>query len=199
MMLSPEKEEQVKSYIQKARDLGFSLSAIEQKLRQAGYRIEHIRQLTSAFARPEGDRLAPAKRKFWLIVGSILLLTGISIAVWYFSPGACADEQCLRVAAAECGTAAFRTTLEGSTVEHRVNNCKYTRTMITIGPDEPPEVQQLFGGKSLTCDYAKGNFNEEWLSTVSIGLEGCTGELKEAIDAVVNAQRELGVIELSNS
>src|SRR3989344_8976800 len=102
-MLSPEKEEQVKSYIQKARDLGFSLSAIEQKLKQAGYRIEHIRQLTGAFAKPEGDGFAPAGRKFWIILCGIILITAGSIAFWYYAPSACADEQCFRTAATECG------------------------------------------------------------------------------------------------
>lgn len=190
--MSPEKEEQIKIYIQKARDRGFSLSAIEEKLREAGYRAEHIRQLTTNFAHPETDQLIPAKHKFWLIAAAITLLIALSVTIWYFVPETCTDQECFVQQANSCGTATWQSTQSDTLIEHYVENCLYRRRVLRVSADEPETVRTLFEGKSLECPYEE--FHPIWLSSLSLDLENCSGELKTAVDEILAAQRSVGII-----
>lgn len=194
MALPPQKEEKLKAYVTKALDLGFSLTAIEAKLKAAGYKEEDIRQIRRSFAAPKQEHAHPAKF-LWILLG-IAVLTGMIFSAWFFIPqsASCTDEECFRKAANACETASFKSTDVSGTALHEVQNCQYTRTMTEISEDEPAEVRDLFLGKSMICDYAENEFPEEWLSSISLGLERCSGELKDAIDAVVKAQEELGII-----
>lgn len=194
MALSQRKEAQVKAYVTQARDHGFSLSTIEAKLRMAGYKAADLAQITRAFASPERDTPTVANRKFFGMLFIISIMVGVVVLGWYFAADTCAAESCFTAAANRCSTATFESETDGTRMRHAVDNCRYTRTMLTISDNEPEAVQQLFAGKSMECPYAEGGFNPDWLNTVSIGLEGCAGELKDAITAVINAQEELGII-----
>ena len=195
MPLTPEKEEKVKSYITKALDRGFSLSVIEAKLREVGYQQEDIAQITRSFTAPEKDSAKPANRKFSLMLLAIIAVVGVLLTAWYFAPqGTCGEESCFTETANRCGTAEYTATVAGTTVQHRVTECGYTRTVLAVSPDEPAEVRELFMGKSLTCAYGEGTFNSNWLITFSTDLGACDGELRDAIEAVAQAQKELGII-----
>ena len=196
MPLTPEKEEKVRQYITAARDKGFSLSAIEQKLRQSGYREEDIRQVTKSFAMPEQGR--HANRQFLFMVIGIAIVVGVVFTYWQLSvsgPKDCGTgTDCFIAAANSCSAAVVRTNIAGSIVEHQTQDCTYTRRMLTISDAEPAEVQQLFANKSLSCAYQKGSFDPQLVSTISLGIDGCTGELKDAIDAVVQQEQSIGII-----
>lgn len=195
MALAPEKEEKVKSYITKALDKGFSLSVIEAKLREVGYKREDIAQITRSFTAPEKDSPTHANRKFLLILLVIIAAIGVLLTAWYVAPqGTCVEQSCFAETANRCGSATHAGEVTGTTVQHHVENCRYTRTVITLSPDEPPEVRELLMGKSLACAYVEGAFNQHWLTTFSLDLEDCTGDLKDAIAAIVQAQQELGII-----
>lgn len=193
MAITPEKEAQLKSYVSKALDQGFSLTVVEQKLRTAGYTDADIAQISRAFTKPMKE--VQGDKKFWLIVFGIAIAVAAVLALWQFAGTAiCAAEDCFMETANRCGTATYQVQQEGSSIEHHVEDCTYTRTMRKVSTDEPEEVRPLMEGKSLTCTYVRGEFNTQWTSTISLGLEPCNGPLKDSIEAIINAQQEIGLI-----
>ncbi len=58
-------------------------------------------------------------------------------------------------------------------------DCVFTKTLISA--DETPEMKSLLEGKSLTCRYEKGKFDQRWVTSLIFGIEYCEGELKDIL------------------
>ena len=53
------------------------------------------------------------------------------------------------------------------------------KTLVLLNDKEIAPMKELLEGKSLSCDYTKGKFDERWVTSLIFGLENCRGELKE--------------------
>jgi len=53
-------------------------------------------------------------------------------------------------------------------------------------------VVALFDGREMSCSYENGNFKQELTDGLVGGIEGCSGELKDAIYELRIAQYEIG-------
>lgn len=55
------------------------------------------------------------------------------------------------------------------------------KTLVLLNDKETANMKKLLEGKSLSCDYTKGKFDQRWLTSLIFGLENCQGELKETL------------------
>jgi uncharacterized protein YxeA len=53
------------------------------------------------------------------------------------------------------------------------------KTLVFLNDKETAPMKELLEGKSLSCNYTKGNFDKRWVTSLIFGLDNCHGELKE--------------------
>ncbi len=94
----------------------------------------------------------------------------------------CSTKECFIDAANECKD--VRSTFaeeSGTFVYASSNDCVLTKTLVSAHPGESPEMKALLEGKSMTCKYERGSFDERWVTSLVFGSENCEGGLKDAI------------------
>lgn len=97
------------------------------------------------------------------------------------------DRECFIKAANKCQEATLRQNNAGI-IRFDTANCALKKTIETFAPDEVNSVKLLFQGKTMSCKYDKGTFDEELLDGIAGGLGLCTGELSDAVYALRLAQ-----------
>jgi len=133
------------------------------------------------------------KRRIWpFILGALLIIIVILVAIVILpsvtlGSKKCADKSCFIAAANNCENVVFEQDEEGSIFKYASKDCVLTKTAVKLNIDEPQEMKDLLEGKSLTCEYLTGAFNEDWTDTLSLSLDDCSGELKDAIDELAAA------------
>ena len=164
--------------------------------RKAGKSDEELRSemLRKGYAPGLINRVLAEKKisKLWIIIPLILI---IAAAVYFALPfiiplvqnitltgKSCSTQECFISAANNCEAVKMEQNEAGSLFRYSTSNCIMTKTLSKINGLEPAEIKSLLEGKSLECAYEKGAFNTYWISALSIGLENCSGELKDAID-----------------
>ncbi|MDO8556543.1 MAG: hypothetical protein Q7R96_05225, partial [Nanoarchaeota archaeon] len=85
-----------------------------------------------------------------------------------------------------CLSARFVQDEQGMIFEYRSRSCVLTKTVMQIGDDEDIVVRQALEKKSLTCAYQQGFFNVNWLNTLTIDIDKCSGDLKDALEILLN-------------
>lgn len=58
--------------------------------------------------------------------------------------------------------------------------CVFTKTYVSA-KGETDEMRALLEGKSFSCKYEKGKFDQRLANSLVFGMENCEGELKDAI------------------
>jgi len=124
------------------------------------------------------------------VAGIILAAIGMILAYMFFtqviSPttdaiGGCQDVDCFIEKANNCEyvTMEYFTNNEG--YYYQANECEFLKTIIFLDPNESEEIKALLDGKTMTCKYAQGEFNPEWVNSNVNGLEDCVGDLKDTL------------------
>jgi hypothetical protein len=94
----------------------------------------------------------------------------------------CGTKDCFIAAANDCGAMELTLTEEAGTFTYSSSaDCVFTKTMVTPDPAETQEMKSLLQGKSMTCRYEKGKFDERWVTSLLFGSEKCEGELKDTL------------------
>ena len=120
-----------------------------------------------------------SNRLTWYVIGGILLIIVLFILISKF--GSSCDEQCFVDKANLCETAKYENEIAGAKIRYEINNCVLDKTVLKLSGNEPSEIRDLFKGKSMSCGYARGNFDINYLSEISANLDDCNGDLKSAI------------------
>lgn len=110
-------------------------------------------------------------------------LSGISLS----GKASCETQECFINAANECEKASFKQTEEGSVFYYKEKDCVLTKKITELDVSEPQEIKDLLENKAMTCNYEKGYFNTDWITTLSIGIDSCDGELKDAVTELIYA------------
>ena len=94
----------------------------------------------------------------------------------------CDDAGCFIAAADNCDAVYWETT-DGYNMRWSfyASGCKLEKKLLSVDPSESAKMKAVLTGQSLTCVYAKNDFNLDWTSSMTAGLEGCQGDLKETI------------------
>jgi len=132
----------------------------------------------------------PSKTRYLFI---FILALVIIAAITYFlyttynkEPVVCTDLGCFLEQAANCEPAIYTTKIATATIELKIKpGCKLIKKILGLDSDEAAEIRAFFTGKEMTCSYDKGAFNPVLAKQISGPLDDCTGNLVDAIKAVV--------------
>ncbi len=102
----------------------------------------------------------------------------------------CTEKECFVQQANDCKKIEITLTEEAGAFKYAASNeCKFTKTLVSLNENETTEMKNLLEGKSFTCNYDKGKFDQRWAYTLIFGTEECNGELKDTlIDLLVFAE-----------
>ncbi len=95
------------------------------------------------------------------------------------------DKNCFISVANNCENASMLFTNEVGTFNYSTSDCVFTKTLITLNSTETEEMKNLLQGKSMTCRYEKGKFDQRLATSLIFGMEYCEGDLKEALAQLI--------------
>jgi len=122
------------------------------------------------------------------IPGIIAIVLIIALILVYFSWSStikCGSAECFIGAANECGRVSFASEDDTGRYEYSIQRCEFTKKLIALSAGESEEIKKFLEGKSFSCSYLPGDFDERWILSVIGGLEKCDGELKDATLALI--------------
>ncbi len=94
----------------------------------------------------------------------------------------CTTKECFVSAANECHDISVTLTEDAGVFTYSSStDCVFTKTLVSLDASETQEMKNLLEGKSLTCTYEIGSFDERWVSSLIFGSEYCEGELKDIL------------------
>jgi hypothetical protein len=93
----------------------------------------------------------------------------------------CSNKQCFVTAANLCDNETIQITEDYGVVKYSISGCILTKTIVSMNQNESADVKKIVEGKSMTCIYPKGNFDQDWINSLVLGAEKCDGGLKDAI------------------
>ncbi|RLE47219.1 hypothetical protein DRJ25_02925 [Candidatus Woesearchaeota archaeon] len=98
----------------------------------------------------------------------------------------CDTPKCFIEKANACEPAEYITTIGTTTIKMEIKQgCRLKKTILSLDETEPQEIREYFKGKSMTCDYEKDNFDNDFAFQISGPLDNCKGDLVDAIKAVI--------------
>jgi hypothetical protein len=124
-----------------------------------------------------------------VILGSIGLLFAIIVLAMTIKTMmggySCSDLSCFVSKANECTKATYKETSDIGKISYSITfdneNCILTKEMVELSKNEDPFLKKALEGKKMECTYLPGDFNDQWMVSMIMGLEDCHGELKDAI------------------
>ena len=75
----------------------------------------------------------------------------------------------------------------GSEYQLSSEDCMFTKTLTKVNETEPAEIVLLLESKSMSCQYDLGEFDDNLIKTIVLGMENCEGDLKDGLEEVVIA------------
>lgn len=99
-------------------------------------------------------------------------------------PPECAAKDCFADAANGCKDISITSNEDFGSAKYTAKNCVFTKTIVSLAAGESQEMKKLLEGKSLSCQYEKGKFNDQWINTLILGIENCEGELRDALGSL---------------
>ena len=94
----------------------------------------------------------------------------------------CTTKECFISSANECNDMTLTLTEDAGVFKYvSSKDCIFTKTLVSLDTSETQEMKNLMQGKSLTCKYEKGKFDQRWVTSLIFGTEYCEGELKDIL------------------
>lgn len=190
MAMDAKLKARVKDYILTEYHKGFSFTAIEKVLVDRGYQAGEIKEIVDEISHE--STVHHMLKGLPFVIASILVIAIVLSGIVLFAltgQKECDTQTCFLQYANDCNPAVYISNEDGTIYEYKVDNeCTFTKTITQVSSNEPLEIINLFEGKSLTCEYIKGNFEQRWITTLLGSLNRCTGELKEALYELTIAQ-----------
>lgn len=201
-------EKVARNYIKEAAAQGHDYEVIRAALLKHKYPKDIVNKIISeekTGTKPE--KIIPKKPSFFenlkqnnkvweLYLGIGVAVVLIIVVIFYVinyqavpTTQVCSTNDCFIQAADNCEPVMLDLD-ENGTVYSLVSTsgCTFTKAVKSVSPSEPDEIKNLFENKSLQCNYTKNNFNTNWVEKLSIGIENCTGDLKDSIYTLIAAQ-----------
>ena len=121
-----------------------------------------------------------------LLIGLLLLVIGCTTpqpASDILAPAsACTTKDCFIASASDCKEMSITLTEKAGVFTYASStDCVLTKTLVRLDTSEAPEMKTLLEGKTMTCKYEKGQFDERWVTSLIYGIENCDGELRDNI------------------
>ena len=198
-------EEKIREYLEKYLNKGYPRKSLRRALIQNGYSPKAVDSVFKEFKeRKEAGPAVSVKltmpkikatKKTYGIVLVILIAAAVAYAIFLMPKEDCGyNKACFIEKANSCENAVLREKVEDTetTVRFTAKGCNLVKTIESFDKAEPEEVVALFDGKEMSCGYERGAFIDDLTDGLVGGIEGCSGELKDAIYELRIAQHEIG-------
>ena len=142
------------------------------------------------------------KKKLILFVGLIILVFLIAkcsspsdkipqnsdtVPIEVAKVDSCTTKECFISSANTCNDIIITLTEDAGVIKYSSSkDCVFTKTLVSLNTDETQEMKTLLEGKSFTCKYESGNFDNRWVTSLIFGTEVCEGELKNILVSLIN-------------
>jgi hypothetical protein len=93
----------------------------------------------------------------------------------------CSTKDCFIAAANDCNETSLAFQEDYGLVNYSAENCTFTKTIVRLNDNETQDMKNLLEGSSLTCTYGRGQFDENWTSSLIIDIDNCTGDLRDKL------------------
>lgn len=97
----------------------------------------------------------------------------------------CTTKECFISSANDCKDLTLTLTEAAGVFTYSSKDCVFTKILTSLNADETHEMKALLQGKSLTCKYEKGKFDNRWANSLIFGTEYCEGELKDILSELI--------------
>ncbi len=179
----------IEDYVSKELSKGYKLKDIKDVLLEKGLSKDTVESVCKDF-----DIVPPWYKKIpyikhYIMVVSILII--ISVTVLTLGVFECDSLECFASDVNSCNDRIYVFNDSGIKFNFEVEGCTLTKTVVGLPPNEPEAIKDLFLGKSLTCTFEKGEFDDRILTTLLSGLDNCEGELKDTFLELAIAHYEL--------
>ena len=95
---------------------------------------------------------------------------------------ACTTKECFISSANDCNEINLTLTEDAGVLKYSSSkDCVFKKTLVSLNANETQEMKSLLEGKSLTCRYEKGKFDQRWVTSLIFGTEYCEGELRDIL------------------
>ena len=99
---------------------------------------------------------------------------------------ACTTKECFISSANDCNDISLTLTEDAGVLKYASSkDCVFTKTLVSLNANETQEMKSLLQGKSLTCRYEKGKFDQRWVTSLIFGTEYCEGELRDILAELI--------------
>ena len=98
----------------------------------------------------------------------------------------CSTKECFISAANDCNEFSLTLIEDMGVLKYSSSkDCVFTKTLVTPNEKEDSNIKKLLSGKSLTCAYKKGAFDQRWVTSLVFGTEYCEGKLKDVLGQLI--------------
>ncbi len=97
----------------------------------------------------------------------------------------CATKECFISAANACSDSSLVVNETYGTFSYSSKGCVLTKTVLSLSDSEMQDMKTLLTGKSMTCVYEKGKFDDRLVNSLIFGSEFCEGELKDILAKLI--------------
>ena len=181
--MASDMEKTVKSWIKEARKRGFSDERMRRELLGKGY--------SSGMVEKALEHSNIDFKKYGLISLGVIVAIAIIVLGIIYIPSLitqkCTTDLCFITAANQCRSVEMDRNIAGSVYSLSEKNCVLTKTIKTVNATETPVITALLKGTSMTCSYDKNGFNDNLMTTLSLGIDNCNGDLKDALEQLLLA------------
>jgi hypothetical protein len=137
------------------------------------------------------DGVSKGLAKVGLVFGVIGLIIGLTFIFYLKQPPHCKDNKgnqlanydCFIEAANECKDYSMQMDEDIGSISYKSKDCVFSKTVDNIIEDTA--VKEYLEGTNAVCLYSKGEFNEDWVRSLHLGLEDCDGELREKLGVLL--------------
>jgi len=124
----------------------------------------------------------PKHKMRWslILLGLFIIFVGCTIIGYIggtVKQGTCRNEECFINLSNQCMKADLLLDHGFGTIAYHSENCMFQKSIIKITDPDSQELKPLLEGKTMNCTYEKGDFDEDWVYSMTAGIEKCDGEL----------------------
>jgi hypothetical protein len=148
---------------------------------------------SSAFSRPSWSPYAESPFRKYRFVILILVLGavgvfGILFTTDFLTPTDCgSDAQCFVQLANNCAPAKMTARISTVSMMLSTKGCTLTKQVESLASEEPEPIRQFLVGKAMQCAFVQGGFDRDYVTTITGNLGTCSGDLRNAIEAILAA------------
>ena len=149
--------------------------------------------VSSAFSRPSWTPSGESpfhKYRFVILILALgaLGVFGVLFTTDFLTQTDCgSDAQCFTQLANNCAPAKMTTHISTVTLALSTKGCTLTKQVESLASEEPEPIRQFLVGKAMQCAFIQGGFDRDYVTTITGNLGTCSGDLRNAIEAILAA------------